>query len=507
MGNPLYSSTDEARRFRQLQDRLAPLFARIMPDPREPRSVVVVPSLSVDAEVLGAISGARHYEERMLSMLMLLRLPHTNVTFVTSEPVASAIVDYYLHLLPGIPSHHALRRLTLLSCYDGSNQPLTDKILARPRLIQRIRASLPDPLLAHMACYNTTVSERALALALDVPLFGCDPDLLRLGSKSGSREVFRAAGVMAPDGAENVRDAAGLADALGMLRMHDPRIRQAVVKLNEGFSGKGNAVFRFSGCPDGRGLTRWILGELPARLSFESDEMTWEVYEAKLADMGGVVEAFIEGNNKRSPSVQCRIDPRGEIELVSTHDQVLGGRSGQVFLGSAFPASADYRLEIQEAAARIAEVLRDRGVLGRFGVDFVSVSDADGWKHYAIEINLRKGGTTHTFMTLQFLTDGTYDPVTGLFRTPAGVPRFYYASDNLENPAYHGLTPDDLIDLAVDNGLHFDGATQEGVAFHLIGAVSEFGKLGMVCVAATPEGARKLYERTVQLLDREVSRA
>jgi hypothetical protein len=178
-----------------------------------------------------------------------------------------------------------------------------------------------------------------------------------------------------------------------------------------------------------------------------------------------------------------------------------------VFLGSAFPASADYRLEIQESAARVAGVLRRCGVLGRFSVDFVSVPGPTGWTHFAIEINLRKGGTTHTFMTLQFLTDGVYDPVTGLFRTPAGVPRFYYASDNLENAAYHGLTPDDLIDLAVDNGLHFDGATQQGVAFHLIGAVSEFGKLGMICVADTPQNARALYERTVRLLDREVRRA
>ena len=32
---------------------------------------------------------------------------------------------------------------------------------------------------------------------------------------------------------------------------------------------------------------------------------------------------------------------------------------------------------------------------------------ADGsWQHNAIEINLRKGGTTHPLLTLQFLTDG-----------------------------------------------------------------------------------------------------
>ena len=104
---------------------------------------------------------------------------------------------------------------------------------------------------------------------------------------------------------------------------------------------------------------------------------------------------------------------------------------------------------------------------------------------------------------LQFLTGGAYDPVSGLFRTPAGQPRFYYASDNLEAPHYKGLTPADLVDVAVLNGLHYDGTVHEGVVFHLIGALSEFGKLGVVCVGARPNGPRPCIEQTVEILDRE----
>jgi hypothetical protein len=108
---------------------------------------------------------------------------------------------------------------------------------------------------------------------------------------------------------------------------------------------------------------------------------------------------------------------------------------------------------------------------------------------------------------LQFLTDGTYDPATGLYHTPTGRPRCYYASDNLEKPSYQGLTPADLIDIAVLNGLHFHGATQEGVVFHLLGALWEFGKLGVVCVTGTLDRARALYEETTAILDRETGRA
>jgi len=76
-------------------------------------------------------------------------------------------------------------------------------------------------------------------------------------------------------------------------------------------------------------------------------------------------------------------------------------------------------------------------------VDFVSVPRERGWEHYAIEINLRKGGTTHTFQMLQFLTGGRYDPERTVFVTPAGVERSYFATDNVVSPAYRRLTPED----------------------------------------------------------------
>jgi hypothetical protein len=214
--------------------------------------------------------------------------------------------------------------------------------------------------------------------------------------------------------------------------------------------------------------------------------------------MGAVAEAFIEADEKRSPSAQFNIDPFGYVEAVSTHDQVL---QGQVFLGCQFPADEAYRLQIQEEAAKVARLLGQHGVLGRFSVDFVSIRRGKSWRHWGIELNLRKGGTTHPFLMLQFLTGGAYDPVSGLFRTPAGQPRCYYASDNLEAAHYKGLTPSDLVDVAVLNGLHYDGTVHEGVVFHLIGALSEFGKLGVVCVGASPERAEALYRRTVEVLD------
>ena len=492
----------EKQTFRDLQARLPTVFRDVFPDPRAPRTVLILPSLSLDQEVMSRITGVHHYEERMLCLLLLLRMPRTRVIYVTSNPISEPIIDYYLHLLPGVPPQHARRRLTLLCCHDASPASLTAKILARPRLIERIAEAIQDPATAHMTCFNVSDLERRLAVRLGIPIYGCDPDLLALGSKSGSRRLFREAGIAMPPGFEDLADAKAVTEALVELKAKEPDLKRAVVKLNEGFSGEGNAVFSFQGAPARQGLGAWVRSRID-KLAFEAPAMTWEDYRAKIAEMGAIVEAFVEGDEKRSPSAQYRVDPLGKLDVISTHDQVLGGANGQIFLGCRFPADESYRLQIQQAGWKAAERLRDKGVLGRFGVDFISVRDGADWRHYAIEVNLRKGGTTHPLLMLQFLTDGDYDPKTGLYRTSAGGSRVYYASDNLEAEAYRRLTPDDLIDIAVLNELHFHSVNQKGVFFHLIGALSEFGKLGIVCIGGSHAEAEDLYRRTVAILERE----
>ncbi|MDX1440530.1 MAG: hypothetical protein R3284_11565, partial [Rubricoccaceae bacterium] len=206
-------SAKEQAEFHRLQKGLRTQFERVFPDPSLPRTVVVVPSLSFDPYELKKIDGVHHYEERMLFILMLLRMPRTRLVYVTSQPIAPGIIDYYLHLLPGIPSVHARERLQMLACHDASDLPLTQKILSRPRLIERIRNSIKDLNDAHLTCFNATELERTLAVQLGIPLYACDPALQYLGTKSGSRHVFREAGIPMPGGMEDLRDMAEVADA------------------------------------------------------------------------------------------------------------------------------------------------------------------------------------------------------------------------------------------------------------------------------------------------------
>jgi hypothetical protein len=494
---------DRPQRFDDLQRKLVPLWRSIERLNQDEQTIVVVPSISLEvAAAPGAMLQA--YEERYLFLLFLLRQPRARLVYVTSEAINPSVVDYYLDLRPGVISSHARRRLFLVSPLDGSPRPLSEKLLERPRLLRRLRELILDPDRAHLVPYNTTELERDLALELGIPMYGADPRHFHLGTKTGCRRLFAEEGVPHPAGAEGLRSVGDAVGAIARLRAADPRVEQVLVKLNEGVSGEGNALVDLGGLPEPGAAAEHeaIAGRLRA-MRFETPSLTFESYVANLEQNGGVVEERIVGDELRSPSVQLRVTPLGKVELLSTHDQLLGGPSGQTYIGCRFPADRAYAAAITREAAKIGERVAREGVIGRFALDFVTVRRNGLWEPYAIELNLRKGGTTHPFLTLQFLTDGTYDPETAVFTAPSGRRKSFVASDHVENPAYRGLTPDDLFDIAARRALHFDQSRQTGVVFHMLAGLAEHGSVGLTAVGDSPEEADEVYERAVAALDEE----
>jgi len=495
--------------FDELQQKLIPLWKSIESFNEDEQTIVVVPSMTLDSAYEG--SELQAYEERFLFLLLLLRQPRARLIYVTSQTIQPNIIDYYLNLLPGVIASHARKRLFLVSPLDASHRPLTLKLLERPRLIEHIRSLIPDPNRAHLVPYNTTEMERDLALHLRIPMYGADPKFFPLGTKSGCRRIFSEEGVSHPLGTENLSSMADALDAIVEMRARKPAIGQMLVKLNEGVSGEGNALVDLTGVPaPGDARERDAVRERLRKMQFELKDADYDSYVAKLGARGGIVEERITGAEFRSPSVQLRVTPLGKVEVLSTHDQVLGGVSGQSYLGCRFPADPSYAPEIMREATKVGARLAREGVIGRFALDFVTVRPADGsnrWETYAIEINLRKGGTTHPFLTLQFLTDGTYDSETGVFTTPRGGQKCFVASDHVHSPLYRAFTPDDLFDIVARHKLHFDGARQTGVVFHMMSALGDCGRLGLTAVGDTQAEADEIYAKIVRALDEEASAA
>lgn len=502
---------EQLEQFYQLQTQLRDRWQSIDQQAHEEWDILVVPSLSLDQQELQKITGVHYYEERLLFSLIRLRNPRTRLIYVTSQPIHPSVIDYYLQLLPGVPFSHARERLLLLCTYDTSHKPLTQKILERPRLLMRLRQAIRSDR-AYMTCFNSTALERELAIQLGIPLLGVDPDLLYWGTKSGSRQIFAEAQIPYPDGCELVHTADDLATAASDLWERHPQLQRIVVKLNEGFSGGGNALLDLrliAHMAPGLAASSSRIAAIREQfetMSFQSSTETWHHFSQRIPELGAIVESFIEGEVKRSPSVQGRVTPTGAVEILSTHDQILGGPDGQVFLGCQFPADDAYRLQLQDYGLRVGQVLADKGALERFGLDFVAVQQPTGqWDLQAIEINLRKGGTTHPFMTLKLLTYGRYDLNTGLFYNQQGCPKYYMATDNLHKPSYYGLIPSDLMDIIAQHHLHFNSTTETGTVFHLIGCLSEFGKLGLTSIGNSPQEAEAIYNQVIAALDIETS--
>ena len=472
--------------FTALQSRLAPLWGALtLRGETDGRTLVVVSSVSIDvpADYLPLLPA---YEERyLIYVLALASDPRTRVIYLTSQPVLPRMLDHYLGLIPDLDQQDVRRRLIPVSVGDWSQRPLTQKILERPRLLRRLRGLIGEPSQAVILPFVTTELEARLALALGVPIYGADPRLERLGSKIGSRHAFAAASVPHPRGAEGVRTVDDVTEAVAELLAGRHPPTGVIVKHDVGVSGGGNAVVDLRGVD---GTDRADVAARVRRLRPEDPDLDVEAYLDQLDRESGVVEERIVGEDFGSPSVQLRASPEGGIEVLTTHDQVLGGATGQTYYGCRFPAAAEYAPTITEHAVAIADELSRKGVVGRFGVDFVVTRQAAGWSSHAVEINLRSGGTTHPYLALLALTSGTYDPVSATFLAD-DVAKHYVASDHIETEHLERLTPDDVLDVITESGLGWDHASGTGCVPHMVSGVGVAGRIGITAIADSPREA------------------
>lgn len=491
-------SVDDRTAFEGLQKRLAELWPTMSPRSlqTEARTVVVLHSISfwVPEHIYPLFPA---YEERFLFfVLTALRQNATRVVYVTSQPVHGRLVNYFLELVPGVNLDDVRERLTFISLSDPTPRPLTEKILSRPRAMERIRRAVPDTNPAMIFPFNVSRLEMELAVQLDIPVYGPDPSLDQWGTKSGSRTIFVEEGISHPVGVEGVATLNELVAGIEHIRAARPDVGKVIVKLDRAVSGLGNATVDLRGASNRDDIAGAVRNLAP-----EDENADAATYLAELRNGGGIVEELIMGNEFRSPSVQLRNSPLGEVEIISTHDQILGGPTGQMFLGCRFPAEREYAPTITAEALKVGRRLAEEGVVGRYGIDFVVTRSARGdWVPYAIEINLRNGGTTHPFLTLIALTDGSYEPETATFTAPDGTPRSYVATDHLEHPSLTSLTPDDLLDLTRDDPLKWDGQELVGPAFHLISGIAVAGQVGVTAIARTAEAADQAYERVKRRL-------
>lgn len=469
--------------FASLQEELATVLPLNREGASGPHVVVALPSFSVGESLLS------HYAERLpplehrylLAHLMLNRIDDCEIVFITAVAPSPEVLDYYAGLVRPDRRDIVRERLHVVEVRDSTVRPVAAKLLDRPDLIEKIREHVGGRP-TFIEPWNVTDAETELALRLGFPINGTSPELWPLGFKSAGRRLMAAAGVPVPPGREHLHGAEQVIDAIAELRAEHPGLTGVVVKTDNAGAGDGNRVLRFD--------------ELPDREDVRAQVLSWPEWYLADLDAGCVVEELVCGTLFTSPSVQVDLAPGGEPVVLSTHEQILGGPGGQVYLGCRFPASTAYVERLAQYGAAVGRALCKEGALGRVSVDFACARRPDGeWDVYALEINLRKGGTTHPFAVLRNLVPGEYDGL--VWRTRAGDTRCYVSTDNLVDPTWVGRTPTEVIEAVRRAGLEFDCATGRGVVLHMLSGLAVDGRFGLTAIGTDPDDAEALYSSAV----------
>jgi hypothetical protein len=457
-----------------LQRWLAPARGLNVAGSRQPHVVVMLPSFNLAPRLLA------HYSARipalehryLLDVLMLSRVPGAEAVFITSQAPAPEVLEYYFALVPEPVRAEVARRLTMLEVQQRGDAPVAAKLLSREDLLAQVRDHIGSRR-AFIEPWTVCGEEAAVALALQVPIRGTAPDLRRLGFKSNGRRLFHQAGVPVAPGVEDLHSPFDVLAAVTAMKTWSPGALGAVLKLDDGVAGDGNVVIRFDE------NIEEALERMPQR------------YVAELAD-GGVVEELITGASFRSPSVLLELEPDGRVVVLATHEQVLGGQNGQVFVGCRFPSDIAYAGQLARYGSAIGRALIRRGALGRVSVDFAAIRDrTDRWSLYALEMNLRKGGTSHPYSALRNLVPGSYDPVAGQWFGEDGRSYFYECSDNLLDPTWKGMSTSSAVAALDTAGLAFDPKARTGVVLHMLPGLATDGRVGAVAIEKHPTAAHE----------------
>lgn len=476
--------------FERLQVGLPDALAANTPGSGRDHVVVAMASYSLSESLLQHY-GARlpAMEHRYLNASLLLARIDCDFVLVCSTAPDPEVLAYYRELVPPAVAATMRQRVHCIAVDDDTTRSLAEKLLDRPDLLDEIRGIVGDrPAL--LEPWNVTDNEVAVAVALRLPINGTAPALRSEAFKSAGRRLFRRTGVPVPLGREDVHGIDDVAAAAEWIRASRPSATAVVVKHDDSGAGDGNLVVGLrddSGAPldphqllaDIAALPRWFLDDLAAG--------------------GGVVEELVTGDRLRSPSVQVDLLPGGGVRVLATHDQVLGGANGQVYLGCRFPADPAYAADLARFGHAVGSELAARGCVGRAGVDVMAARSGDApWSLTALEVNLRKGGTTHPFSALRSLVPGRYDTEAGSWLADAdGSARAYRSTDNFVDPTLAERSPQSVIDAVREAGLQFDHGRGTGVVLHMLGCLAVDGRFGATAIGRSQQHAEELYAATL----------
>lgn len=442
--------------------------------------------------------------ERNLFAMAYLEQPHTQVVLVVPEQIDPAIIDYYFSLLfpEAAERTQARKRFSVVVCNNAGNS-ITQRLLASKRLRALLTKAVPKQNQAVLICSQVGPDEQRLAFMLQYPIFGLDPTLSYLGTKSGSRAVFRSANVSLPFGREHIRSFSQVAQALLAIKRHDRTCKFALLKLDHSFAGSGHAVVPLTKLP--RQLAA-IEKHVRSKLRCTNLRLTPDQFLQQLFAQGGVVEEWLSVD--QSPSVQLLITPDHKVTILAIYEQQFDRKLYQQYTGANFPARPSLRLAVLRQAQAIGHVLAKQGAIGYVNIDFITMHNDTKrnkrWSTYAVELNAKLTASMLPWHFAQQVTHATVQP-DGILKR-GRRPVYYVANDAVLLPVNLMLDPAQLIDTIKEVGLQFGHRSHSGMIIYNVQSVLEEHRVGILAVAKSHQAAEQQFEILRRALDRLATR-
>eukprot|EP00658_Telonema_sp_P-2_P047849 TRINITY_DN36424_c0_g1_i2.p1 TRINITY_DN36424_c0_g1~~TRINITY_DN36424_c0_g1_i2.p1 ORF type:complete len:356 (+),score=91.48 TRINITY_DN36424_c0_g1_i2:319-1386(+) len=256
-----------------------------------------------------------------------------------------------------------------------------------------------------------------------------------------------------------------------------------------------------------------------AAISCNTVYTDWKDFMKAFKRSGGVIEAC-PSTVKASPSANIMISPDGDLELVSTQEQLFGSPfvcSATLCPMVSLPAGA-----ARAAALAIGKVCYSKGIIGHVGIDFVVFLDesTNNLRLWAVDLNLRMTSSLCGFRLFSFLTkNGQFDPKTGTYHSggaqnalgEAATPtsgskkteRAFVHVDMLANPKMSEVQHTAFFNLCRLRGVSYDLKLMMGTAFKLVDSFV-CGAVGLISIQPTREKALGSMCEALDFIRRDV---
>ncbi|AEA60139.1 peptide ligase PGM1-related protein [Burkholderia gladioli] len=439
------------------------------------RTIVFIPSISFDGLTKKYLIGLNCFEERNLYYLACLSNPNTRFIAVLSSTVEDAFIDYcvdHVSHIGWIDSTSLRDRFEIVRVPTVGDEHLSHALLRQPVVLESLRQRIRRAANPIIDFWLVSPEEIRLAAALNCPYYGLPEFALQFDNKSNARALFREIGLRVPEGEEHIDSPSEAWRALKRL-IERTSASEYLIKLNCEEAGKGIAIVDRESIPQ-------PFEKFASLIKVPKDIPVDEFLNA-LCRQGATVEAFIAAPIKACPSVKMEVLADGSVRNLATHDQALNGLA---YSGSRFPADESYRSELIRIGYQVAEVAGQRGARGIVSVDFLATknSSAEPWTLWGMEINARKGATTHPYYWTRWLTGSDYSVDTGKLTCAAGE-TVYCASEFFSDPRLHLVPPSLILSDLKESGLDYNHQTRSGVFVHMLSSVRRFSKVGATVIA------------------------